>query len=1005
MMSGSDRVPDPEHLATRYSATFRDGPIDGDSTIERVENFLVREGLRIPEGPGRDVVLGDLLARELEARLDSGEEPRIEEYRLRFPDDPTVIDRLFTALAETPRGGAASPDLGLVAGQLLDGRFRVLELIGQGGLGRVYRAFDAQLRRHVALKEIRGDLDDAGAASRFRLEAEVTGALQHPGIAPIYHLGTLPGGRPYYTMRLISGRALEREIADYHRGLESAPRAGRTLELGRLLRHFIDLCQAVDYAHERGVVHRDLKPSNVMVGRKGRETIVVDWGLAVPTGTALTDDPGGVEPAEAPVDLGPDAAAQARLVAGTPAYMSPEQATGGPIDARTDLYGLGAILFHIISGSPPVSGRTPIEILEKVRRGRLDSLPGRIPDRLRPLGAVASRAMALEPSDRYASARELAEEVERWLADEPVAAYREPIGGRIGRWVRKHSRLVAGAAVAVAVAVSAAVVIGLVQADANAKLSDAYRNESRARERLEAWQQTAFDTIRDFRDVVVSTPELTTQPELDGLRRDLLRRPLDYFEYLGEELRGAREDGDASLATLARIMIELVRTRATLDPGETLVPLCLETERVLGTLAARRPDAVDLDADLAEVRRILGHTLRETGRAAEAQRVHSGAIEALEPILARDPGNRRCRVELFRHRFELAVASTFSGDPDGAEGLYRAAIGDLEPYLASTPADAEARILLVQGASSLGSLLGRQPARLDEAEAMLRRGVELGGFELTERADRVDLAGQIARCQNALVAVMLRSGRLGEARALLREASRAHEELLADMPRAPAPRFSMATGDLTLGELERRAGDAEAALEAYRRAVAAGESLAQDYPENDKYQSISGYTRLLLGALGEEAGDLARAREQYTAAVPVLRLAAAINPGLDLYRRQLAEGLLALIRVSLSLGLAGEVAPLVDELVGLSPDVGEPLARLLCGSASGTVDPESRDDLLDLAISALEPLVGRATLAPSRLRFDPAFDLLRRRGDFLALIDRVMDRAFPDRPFVESVPE
>ena len=208
-------------------------------------------------------------------------------------------------------------------------RFRVLRPHARGGLGAVFVALDTELHREVAIKQILDHhVDDPVSRARFLLEAEVTGGLEHPGIVPVYGLGTDADGRPYYAMRFIRGDSLKEAIEQFHADadVESATPAGRSLELRKLLRRFIDVCNAIDYAHNRGVLHRDIKPSNIIVGKHG-ETLVVDWGLAKPLGRA---EP-GLKSGERPLVLSAASGSTETLpgaALGTPAYMSPEQADG-----------------------------------------------------------------------------------------------------------------------------------------------------------------------------------------------------------------------------------------------------------------------------------------------------------------------------------------------------------------------------------------------------------------------------------------------------------------------------------------------------------------------------------------------------------------------------------------------------------------------------------------------------------------------------------------------------
>jgi len=338
-----------------------------------------------------------------------------------------------------------------------EGRFRIVRFHDRGALGEVYIARDQQLHRIVALKRIKLDhAADKDKRARFVVEAEITGRLEHPGIVPVYGLGTYDDGRPFYAMRFIRGDNLKAAIEQFHRAEGKGRDTGeRTLALLKLLRRFLDVCNAIDYAHSRGVLHRDLKPGNIMLGKYG-ETLVVDWGLAKSLGRAES------APAAATLDdrtLVPQSGSDVRGTElgarlGTPAYMSPEQAAGriDELGPASDVYSLGATLYCLLTGEAPFHDQDLADLLRKVVRGDFPhprKLKGWID---RSLEAICLKTMSTEPAMRYRTTRELADDVEHWLADEPVSARPEPFTDRARRWMRRRRTLVTTAAAALVVA-------------------------------------------------------------------------------------------------------------------------------------------------------------------------------------------------------------------------------------------------------------------------------------------------------------------------------------------------------------------------------------------------------------------------------------------------------------------------------------------------------------------------------------------------------------------------
>jgi WD40 repeat protein/serine/threonine protein kinase len=391
-------------------------------------------------------------------------------------------------------------------------RFRILRPHARGGLGQVSVALDDELRREVALKEIQDRYaDDPESRSRFLLEAEITGGLEHPGIVPVYGLGQYADGRPFSAMRFIRGDNLKDAIDRFHK-MDSPRRdpGERSLALRKLLGRFIDVCNAIAYAHSRGVLHRDLKPGNIMLGQYG-ETLVVDWGLAKllknaqpPKAIAGTTPPTeglGEAPLQPPSASSSEATQPGRIV-GTPEYMSPEQAAGrldllGP---ASDIYSLGASLYTLLTGRSPFAEADLGALLRKVQQGdfvRPRQVKPTVPTLLE---AICLKAMAAKPAERYVSPRALADDVEHWLADEAVSALPETWSQRLGRWARRHRTWVRAAAI-VLLAVTGVSLLAMVLVShawqqeqlARAKETEARRKETEARLEADAKRAEAVE--------------------------------------------------------------------------------------------------------------------------------------------------------------------------------------------------------------------------------------------------------------------------------------------------------------------------------------------------------------------------------------------------------------------------------------------------------------------------------------------------------------------------------
>ena len=317
--------------------------------------------------------------------------------------------------------------------------------------------------------------DDPASRQRFLLEAEITGGLEHPGIVPVYGLGTYGDGRPYYAMRFIRGDSLKEAIERFHadEALKNDP-GRRSLELRKLLRRFVDVCNAIDYAHSRGVLHRDLKPGNVIVGKYG-ETLVVDWGLAKAMGRAEPASDAG-ERTLVPSSASGSAETLPGQRAGHAGLHEPRAGRGATSTGSgrgRDVYSLGATLYCLLTGRPPFEGDDVGEVLRERAAGRVPAAAAGRPGDRPGAGGGLPQGDGAAAGGPLRLGRALAEDVERWLADEPVTAWREPLARRARRWARRNRTAVTAAAAALVAGVVGLAAVLAVQTRAKADLARA----------------------------------------------------------------------------------------------------------------------------------------------------------------------------------------------------------------------------------------------------------------------------------------------------------------------------------------------------------------------------------------------------------------------------------------------------------------------------------------------------------------------------------------------------
>ncbi len=517
-------------------------------------------------------------------------------------------------------------------------RYTLVRLHGEGGVGRVWLARDEKLGREVALKELNPTKAlEASAQFRFVDEARVTGQLQHPGIVPVYELSRrLLDQRPFYTMRFLQGQTLTEAVDDYHK-LRLAGKSS-ALELRELLGAFLAVCQVIAYAHSRGVLHRDLKGQNIVMGDFG-EVMVLDWGLAkvigqdssVQPSTNASDGPGRLS-------LTRDDSEEKTMegsVLGTPGYMSPEQAEGRlkELDQRTDVYGLGAILYHVLTGEAPFTGATASSILARVIQ-EPPTPPRRHVVTVAPeLEAICLKCLSKKPSDRYLSASELANDIRNYLADEPVTAYSEPWTRRIRRWLGQHRTFATAAAATLLVATVSLAIAAILLGAANDR-------EAKARAEAEAHFQTARDAVDQFFNKVGDDPRLKAHG-LERLRQDLLKQAQSYYEkFVIDPSTRPSVEAERGLTYL-----QLARITAELGQTAEAIPLAKKARTIFETLARDHPRFSAYQAGFAKAEISLGNDYLASNQVPEARKSFENADRTWERLVRENPSSVEFRYQ------------------------------------------------------------------------------------------------------------------------------------------------------------------------------------------------------------------------------------------------------------------------------------------------------------------------------------------------------------------------
>jgi serine/threonine protein kinase len=1036
-------LPDPEHpcfLATLEELVHiemefgwkarGDGPGTAVGPPPLVEGYLARFPCL-----DRPAAVRRLLRQEYWARHRYGDRPPADEYRRRFPQVSLGAEDIDTAPAESPR----APEVTRIPG------YEILGVLGRGGMGLVYHARQLNPPRPVALKVVlAGAHASAEALSRCRREAEAAAGLQHPHIVQVYGVGDIPGadgkpsGLPYFSLEFVSGGTL----AQWAAGKPQSPRAAAGLVR--------TLAEAIHYAHERGVIHRDLKPANVLLWGQGRRASEQDRTPFLQDGADPDAHPAALPiPKVTDFGLAKCLAADSDLtrtgdVIGTPNYMAPEQAAGKAreVGPAADVYSLGAILYELLTGRPPFLGETPPETMLRVLHEEPVPVRRLQPKVPRDLETITLKCLRKQPGKRYASARELAGDLGRFLAGEPVRARPTPHWERALKWARR--RPAAAALLGFALLATVCVALGVLWH--TAQLSEALQTAEDRRKEAERESRRAEANFARASAVVdemvswVGQQRLADVPHMEQARRDILQKALRLYQDLLREkgtdpavrwrvgvaharvgevhrLLGRPELGEKAYSQAVPILRELVAEAPAVSLYRQSLASTLydrgilrkdarraaEAEEDVGAaLALRRRLVADFPSDpehrrtLADALNLLGILRWQTGRRPEAEQAYREAI-ALRRRLVQDDPSASHRQVLAMTLTNLGWLLAASGRTKEAEATYREALGLQEKVAAELPAVAGCRQDLAGTLYNLGRLLA-VAGRAREAEPLLRRSRDLRARLVADFPTRPDYRRELGLSCYQLAELLWLRGEAAEGERLYADALAACEKLVADFPNAVRDRTTLALYQGALPRALVKRGCPGEAEKAYRLGLVVYERLAKKLPDVPQWQRWLGDTLEKLGRLAALREDRAEAPRLFRKAAEHRRAFLKANPADPEARRALRATLGTWAEILVRLGQHAEAARVAEERSGLAPEGWQHphwAASLLCrcvrlAAKDLQFSAAERVRLVraygDRAVELLREARRRGLPGGPQLRAESAFEPLRQRADFQKVV-------------------
>jgi serine/threonine protein kinase/tetratricopeptide (TPR) repeat protein len=783
-----------------------------------------------------------------------------------------------------PRVDAPANDLPAVPG------YRVLREIARGGMGRVLGAYDLTLDRDVALKVLLPGAD----ADRFVRESKITARLPHPGIPPVHALGTLADGSPFLAMKLIAGRTLAAEMKGADRP--------------RLLQAFLQVCQAVGFAHSRGIVHRDLKPANVMVGAFG-EVQVMDWGLAKDRAAQEAVDEarsapprpthaGGADPGATTdhraAGEATDEQTRAGTVLGTPAYMAPEQARGEATDARADVFALGGILCAILTGQPPYSGKSTVEVIRRAGAADLAAAHARLDScgADAELVALCRRCLSPGPADRPADAQAVADGMTAYLAGvrEKLrkAELAEAEAQAQTREEAKRRRLtlaLAGVVLVVLLVGLGGTTWGLILAQKQEGLANQNADLAKKQERIA--NQNAAAAIEVVRDLSSYVEFYEMGSGSSAATDEERKQRLDAALASYTRLLGLHPDDKFvrwHVARMHRLRANLSRFLDQTEEADQSYQMSLKLFR---GLSADFPGELKYRELYALVQRDYAGQLEKLGRYQEASRLLDESIELYEELLRGQPNESNFQRNLAHMLLVRADLDFQVGRLADAERTARRS-AELYAKVAKVPGNQQPLDPLFHAMAELKLAVAlREQDRLQEANNAHKSAVErmMGLTKVHSTRDTLSFYYE-ARAQRAVTQARLTPGGLVGPLADLRGAIQGWDLLIKQMGPNPIDLNRKAVAYLYTGRLKVQLGQRAEAVKDLLAAATILEELAKKQPGIPRYRYELGRTYTTLGQVTDDAQQ---ANDWYRKARAMLDGALTRYPENAHYRQALTE--------------------------------------------------------------------------------------------------------------------